>query len=88
MCGFLAVQTISEDTLANAVVADVVLRQHRVLMYALQLVVRVLSSLSKGARGGAGHVSHSIRARQGVTLMVWCRVSGCFTPIAMRCSSC
>lgn len=58
MCGFMAVQPISEDVLADPAVAEIVIRQHRVLIYALQLIVRVLSSLSKSSRSGAGHVSH------------------------------
>lgn len=56
MCGFMAVQPLSEDILADANMAEIVIRQHRVLIYALQLIVRVLSSLGKSARSGAGHV--------------------------------
>lgn len=57
MCSFMAVQPISEDVLADPIIAEIVIRQHRVLIYSLQLVVRVLSSLKMSTRSGAGHVS-------------------------------
>lgn len=56
-CGFVNVQPLNEEVLADPTAAEVVLRQHRVLIYALQLLSRVLSSLQQSARSGAGHVS-------------------------------
>jgi nuclear pore complex protein Nup205 len=56
MCSFMAVQPISEEVLASPTIAEIVIRQHRVLIYALQLLVRVLSSLKTSTRSGAGHV--------------------------------
>lgn len=47
----------STDKAAGGSLQDAVDRQHRVLVCALQLLVRVLSSLHRSTRTGAGHVS-------------------------------
>ncbi|KAI9632114.1 nucleoporin Nup186/Nup192/Nup205 [Dioszegia hungarica] len=70
MCGFMAVQPISEDVLADPTVAEIVIRQHRVLIYALQLIVRVLSSLNKSSRSGAGHGISLLNAHRDSLLVL------------------
>lgn len=69
MCGFIAVQPLTEEhagesysvVIANKIddslATEFVARQHRVLICALQLLARTLSSLHKSGRSGAGHVS-------------------------------
>lgn len=55
-CGFINIQ-LNEGMLDESTGGEIVERQHRVLVASLQLLARVLSSLHKSARSGAGHVS-------------------------------
>lgn len=55
-CGFINIQ-LNEGMLDEYAGGEIVERQHRVLVASLQLLTRVLSSLHKSARSGAGHVS-------------------------------
>jgi nuclear pore complex protein Nup205 len=72
MCSFVSVPPMREEitgapcrlmkhrSIAHGIggaLGDAVDRQHRVLVCALQLLVRVLSSLHRSSRTGAGHVS-------------------------------
>jgi nuclear pore complex protein Nup205 len=69
MCSFVSVQPMREEimgelhgescsdaNLQGGAMQDAVDRQHRVLVCALQLLTRVLSSLHRSSRTGAGHV--------------------------------
>ena len=71
MCSFVSVQPMREEImgeytcigdlkcayLVGGSLQDSVDRQHRVLVCALQLLTRTLSSLHRSSRTGAGHVS-------------------------------
>ena len=63
MCYFFSVELVSDEVVAKSS-EEAITRQHRVVISALQLVVRALSSLHRSARSGAGHVS----SRMGMIL--------------------
>ncbi|WVQ79550.1 hypothetical protein IAT38_001649 [Cryptococcus sp. DSM 104549] len=62
-CGFINVET-SEEIMDEAAANEIVSRQHRVLLCSLQLLVRVLSSLHKSSRSGAGHAISFLNAHR------------------------
>ncbi|WVR03296.1 hypothetical protein IAU60_000287 [Kwoniella sp. DSM 27419] len=66
-CGFINVQ-VGEEAMDEAAAADIVTRQHRVLICSLQLLVRVLSSLHRSPRSGAGHALSFLNAHRGAIL--------------------
>ena len=63
MCGFVSAQSMSEETELDKT-AEAALRQHRVVICALQLVTRALSSLHRSARSGAGHALGFLNAHR------------------------
>ncbi|WVQ93947.1 hypothetical protein IAU59_001025 [Kwoniella sp. CBS 9459] len=66
-CGFIHAQ-IGEEVMDEAAAADIVARQHRVLVCSLQLLSRVLSSLHRSARSGAGHALSFLNAHRETVL--------------------
>ncbi|OCF43796.1 nuclear pore complex protein Nup205 [Kwoniella heveanensis CBS 569] len=62
-CGFISAQT-AEEVMDEAAAADIVARQHRVLVCSLQLLSRVLSSLHRSSRSGAGHALSFLNAHR------------------------
>ncbi|RSH80248.1 uncharacterized protein EHS24_008821 [Apiotrichum porosum] len=61
MCGFITVQPFSEDVLDDTIASETVHRQHHVLIAALQLLVRVLSSPT---RSGPAHALSFLNAHR------------------------
>ncbi|ORY22986.1 nucleoporin Nup186/Nup192/Nup205 [Naematelia encephala] len=71
MCGFISVQPIVDDSMDEQVASESTARQHRVLICALQLLVRTLSSLHKSTRSGAGHALSFLNAhRESILLLL------------------
>ncbi|EIW73176.1 hypothetical protein M231_07444 [Tremella mesenterica] len=70
-CGFIAVQPIADDSMADASATETILRQHRVLILSLQLLARTLSSLAKPQRSGAGHAISFLNAHRESILLLF-----------------
>ncbi|WWC85669.1 uncharacterized protein L201_000535 [Kwoniella dendrophila CBS 6074] len=68
-CGFINIQ-IGEEVMDETTVSEIVARQHRVLICSLQLLVRVLSSLHRSARSGAGHALSFLNAHREAILLL------------------
>ncbi|ORX34973.1 nucleoporin Nup186/Nup192/Nup205 [Kockovaella imperatae] len=68
MCNFFAVEMINEETTAKD--SEAITRQHRVVIAALQLVARTLSSLHRSARSGAGHAISFLYAHRNAILFL------------------
>lgn len=66
-CGFINIQ-LNEGMLDEYAGGEIVERQHRVLVASLQLLTRVLSSLHKSARSGAGHAISFLNAHREAIL--------------------
>ncbi|KAK4687817.1 hypothetical protein P7C73_g2307, partial [Tremellales sp. Uapishka_1] len=66
MCGFINVQPVMDESMDTQSVS----RQHRILICALQLLIRVLSSLHKSSRSGAGHAISFLNAHRESILML------------------
>ncbi|WVW81644.1 hypothetical protein I302_103639 [Kwoniella bestiolae CBS 10118] len=62
-CGFMNIQ-IGEEIMDETAASDIIARQHRVLICSLQLLTRVLSSLHRSARSGAGHALSFLNAHR------------------------
>ncbi|KAK6905036.1 hypothetical protein I203_105855 [Kwoniella mangroviensis CBS 8507] len=62
-CGFINIQ-IGEEVVDEAAATEITARQHRVLICSLQLLARVLSSLHRSARSGAGHALSFLNAHR------------------------
>ncbi|KAL7420503.1 hypothetical protein Q5752_004453 [Cryptotrichosporon argae] len=69
-CAFVAVQPYGEDMDADPGARDVVDRQHRALALALEVLGRVVSSLGRGARSGAGHALSFLNAHRESLLVL------------------
>nr|XP_018266519.1 nuclear pore complex protein Nup205 [Kwoniella dejecticola CBS 10117]OBR88677.1 nuclear pore complex protein Nup205 [Kwoniella dejecticola CBS 10117] len=66
-CGFINTQ-IGEEVIDETAATEIVARQHRVLVCSLQLLTRVLSSLHRSARSGAGHALSFLNAHRETIL--------------------
>nr|XP_031859912.1 uncharacterized protein CI109_004761 [Kwoniella shandongensis]KAA5526984.1 hypothetical protein CI109_004761 [Kwoniella shandongensis] len=62
-CGFIHVQ-LGEEVMDEAAAREIITRQHRILICSLQLLTRVLSSLHKSSRSGAGHALSFLNAHR------------------------
>lgn len=69
-CGFITVQPLTEEITTSPVASEIVTRQQRVLVCALQLLARALSSLHRSSRSGAGHGISFLNAHRETILML------------------